>query len=166
MSRSSLIPTQESGYGSTPAVVSAKKESSPFTRNRVIALACSALGLIAVVGFGSRMNSDAALGNPFQQIMHAQVSPATPSIPSPIFTYPRQALVASPRRHPAKTTRMSAIIGTIFDRSALIARAIIPNLAVGDRALGGSPQKKYETPLPHHKTTNSDLANPPPPSPG
>mmetsp|Transcript_14470 Transcript_14470/g.59039 ORF Transcript_14470/g.59039 Transcript_14470/m.59039 type:complete len:594 (+) Transcript_14470:124-1905(+) len=72
MSRSSLIPTQESGYGSTPAVVSAKKESSPFTRNRVIALACSALGLIAVVGFGSRMNSDAALGNPFQQIMHAQ----------------------------------------------------------------------------------------------
>ena len=88
MSRSSLIPTQESGYGSTPAVVSAKKESS-FTRNRVIALACSALGLIAVVGFGSRMNSDAALGNPFQQIMHAQVSPATPSIPSPILTYPR-----------------------------------------------------------------------------
>ena len=70
-------------------MVSAKKESSPFTRNRVIALACSALGLIAVVGFGSRMNSDAALGNPFQQIMHAQVSPATPSIPSPIFTYPR-----------------------------------------------------------------------------
>ena len=85
MSRSSLIPTQESGYGSTPAVVSAKKESSPFTRNRVIALACSALGLIAVVGFGSRMNSDAALGNPFQQIMHAQVSPATPSIPSLIL---------------------------------------------------------------------------------
>jgi len=72
MSRASLIPTQDSGYGSTPAVVSAKKEQSPFTRNRVIALACSALGLIAVVGFGSRMNTDAALGNPFQQIMSAQ----------------------------------------------------------------------------------------------
>ena len=89
MSRSSLIATQESGYGSTPALFSANKETSASTRNRVIALACSALGLIAVVGFGARMNPDAAIGNPFQQIMHAQVSPATPSIPSPIFTYPR-----------------------------------------------------------------------------
>ena len=96
MSRASLIPTQDSGYGSTPAVVSAKKEQSPFTRNRVIALACSALGLIAVVGFGSRMNTDAALGNPFQQIMSAQVSPQHPRFRPRFYVLP----IGASRRPP------------------------------------------------------------------
>ena len=96
MSRASLIPTQDSGYGSTPAVVSAKKEQSPFTRNRVIALACSALGLIAVVGFGSRMNTDAALGNPFHQIMSAQVSPQHPRFRPRFYVLP----IGASRRPP------------------------------------------------------------------